>query len=29
MTDKSLRSFSVLVTVVVKYFTESDGINQL
>jgi hypothetical protein len=29
MTDKSLRSFLVFVSVAVNYFTRSGGINQL
>jgi hypothetical protein len=29
MTDKSLRSFSVFVSVAVKHFTGSDGINVM
>jgi hypothetical protein len=29
MTDKSVRSFSVFVTLVLKGFTRSDAINQL
>jgi len=29
MTDKSLRSVSICVSVAVKYFTRSDGINEL
>jgi len=29
MTDKSLRNFSVFVSVIVKHLTRSDGINHL